>query len=380
MDRSPPRIARGGWLDALRFIVGSLIILYHFREASPVPLPQLHPVFDRGYLLTDFFIIDSGYVLARIYGDRLAAGQASLRAYTRQRLLRVIPAHLVVGLILVAIVGGAALAGVAPSNPRWFDWSQLPAQVLLVQAWGVPGGQGWNAPTWTLSALIGCYLLLPWICRSVWRWPPILVVIGAVVLVVAADLAASLWLGDPIYRLPMRYGILRALPLFLLGVAAAYYGSRVYVAPRLAGAIGLAAAVALVGLQAVGAFSLLSLGLMTGIIWAAGAIPVLRPSRLIEHLALMSFSMFLTNEVSRIVWFGMLDALGQDALQSGVRWALWSVGFAGAFVAAAVFRYAFDRPVQTWLNLSRKNRAAGDHAAVAAPRASGTVVAAEHAS
>ena len=89
MNSRPPRIARGGWLDALRFIVGALIILYHFREASPVPLPQLHPVFDRGYLLTDFFIIDSGYVLARIYGDRLAAGQASLRAYARQRLLRV---------------------------------------------------------------------------------------------------------------------------------------------------------------------------------------------------------------------------------------------------------------------------------------------------
>ena len=379
INPSPPRIARGGWLDALRFVVGALIILYHFREASPVPLPQLHPVFDRGYLLTDFFIIDSGYVLARIYGDRLAAGQASLRAYARQRLLRVIPAHLVVSLILVAIVGGAALVGVAPSNPRWFDWSQLPAQVLLIQAYGVPGGQGWNAPTWTLSALIGCYLLLPWICRALWRWPPVLVVIGAVVLVVAADLAASLWLGDPIYRLPMRYGILRALPLFLIGVAAAYYGSRVYVAPRLAGAIGLAAAVALVSLQAVGAFSLLSLGLMTGIIWAAGAVPVLRPSRLVEHLALMSFSMFLTNEVSRIVWFGLLDALGQDALPSGARWALWSVGFVGAFVAAAVFRYGFDRPVQSWLNPSLTNRAAGDHAAVAAPRASGAVVSAEHA-
>ena len=116
MKSRPPRIARGGGLDALRFIVGALIILYHFREASPVPLPQLHPVFDRGYLLTDFFIIDSGYVLARIYGDRLAAGQASLRAYARQRLLRVIPAHLVVSLILVVLVGGAALAGIAPSN------------------------------------------------------------------------------------------------------------------------------------------------------------------------------------------------------------------------------------------------------------------------
>ena len=371
MDRSPPRIARGGWLDALRFIVGALIILYHFREAAPVPLPQFHPVFDRGYLLTDFFIIDSGYVLARIYGDRLATRQASLGAYVRQRLLRVIPAHLVVSLILVAIVGGAALAGVSPSNPQWFDWSQLPAQVFLVQAYGVPGGQGWNAPTWTLSALIGCYLLLPWICRALWRWPPALVLVGAVIVVIISNLAASMWLGDPIYRLPLRFGIVRALPLFLLGVAAAYYGSRVYVAPRISGAIGLAAAATLIVLQAFGAFSLLSLGLMTVIIWAAGAIPVLKPSRLVEHIALMSFSMFLTNEVTRIVWFGLLEALGQAALPSGARWALWSVGFIGAFVVAAVFRYGFDLPVQTWFGSSRSRRAMAGQ--------SGAVVSAEHA-
>lgn len=348
----PPRIARGGWLDALRFIVGALIILYHFREAAPVPLPQFHPVFDRGYLLTDFFIIDSGYVLARIYGDRLAARQTSLRAYARQRLLRVIPAHLIVSLILVAIIGGAALAGVAPSNPRWFDWSELPAQVLLLQAYGIPGGQGWNAPTWTLSALIGCYLLLPWICRVLWRCPPTMVMVGAVILVVAADYAAIWWLGDPIYRLPMQFGILRALPLFLLGVAAAFYGSRVYFAPRLAKAIGVSAAVALIGFQAIGPFSLISLGLMTIVIWAAGAIPVCKPSRLIEHLALMSFSMFLTNEVSRIVWFGLLEKIGLDRASAEAGWALWTLGFIGAFAAAAVFRYGFDRPVQKWLNPS----------------------------
>jgi len=62
----PVRISRGGWLDILRFVAGALIILYHFREAAPTPLGQFHPVFDRGYLLTNFFIIDSGYVLSRI--------------------------------------------------------------------------------------------------------------------------------------------------------------------------------------------------------------------------------------------------------------------------------------------------------------------------
>ena len=56
-------IVRGGWLDALRFIVAGLIILHHFQMSAPVPLAEgLHPVFERGgFLLTNFFLIDSGY-------------------------------------------------------------------------------------------------------------------------------------------------------------------------------------------------------------------------------------------------------------------------------------------------------------------------------
>src|SRR5690606_29150838 len=66
----PPPISRGGWLDALRFIVAALIILHHFQMSAPVPLAEsLHPVFERGgFLLTNFFLIDSGYVLMRVYG------------------------------------------------------------------------------------------------------------------------------------------------------------------------------------------------------------------------------------------------------------------------------------------------------------------------
>lgn len=350
--RRPARIARGGWLDVLRFAAGSLIILYHFREAAPLPLGQIHPVFDRGFLLTDFFIIDSGYVLARIYGERLASGGMDVRTYARQRLLRVFPAHLAVIAGLAALVAAAALAGFRPSNPQWFDWSQLPAQALLVQAYGVPGGVGWNAPTWTLSALIGCYLLLPWVCRALWGRPWATAAV-AIALLFAADVASRVWLGDPVYRLPLRFGFLRAFPLFLLGVAAAVVGARVYVRPAVAGALGLGAVGALALVQAVGPFGLASLLLMTLIIWAAGALPVVRPSRLIEHLGLMSFAMFLTNEVTRIVWFGAFDAVGQSDWSVGMRWGVWAAGLAAAFMGAAAFRYGFDRPVQDRLNPPR---------------------------
>ena len=347
---APPRLARGGWLDVLRFTAGALIVLYHFRQAAPVPLGEVHPAFDRGYLLTNFFIIDSGYILARIYGDRFAARTASFPAYVRQRLLRLVPAHLVVIAGLAALVAAAALFGIRPSNPLWFDWGQLPAQLMLVQAYGVPGGQGWNAPTWTLSALLGCYLLLPWVCRGLWRRPAWMAAAGAVMLVVAADLASRAFLGDPLYRLPLRHGFLRALPLFLLGVAAAQLGARHYVSPRVAGALGLAAFAAFVIVQMIGEAGLVSLALLTVMIWAAGALPVVRPSRVIEALGLMAFALFLTNEVTRIVWFAAADALGQAEWPEPIRWAVWGAGVAAAFIGAALFRYGFDRPVQAWIN------------------------------
>lgn len=178
--------------------------------------------------------------------------------------------------------------------------------------------------------------------------------IGAGLLMIATDWACRTWLGEPLYRLPLRFGFIRALPLFLLGVAAALFGSRIYSTPVWAGRIGLLALVGLVATQVIGHFALVTVVLLTVLIWAAGALPTVRPSRLIEHLGLMSFAMFLTNEVSRIVWFGVFDALGHSNWPLGLRWGVWSAGLVTAFLAAAVFRYGFDRPAQAWLNPSRR--------------------------
>ena len=117
---------------------------------------------------------------------------------------------------------------------------------------------------------------------------------------------------------------------------------------------GIVALGVLVCAQVIGTTALLSLLLLTVMIWAAGATPVARPSRLIEHLGLMSFAIFLTNEVVRILWFGVFDAIGQAGWSSDVRWAIWTAGLASAFIGAAIFRYAFDRPVQARLNPPRR--------------------------
>jgi len=360
-------IARGGWLDAIRFIVAVLIVLHHFQAAGPIALAEsLHPAFEHtGFLLTNLFIIDSGYVLMRLYSQSLATGQVSPGEFLTRRVLRVVPAHLMMGLALVALVVGSAALGLAPRNPEWFDWSQLPAQLGLVQAFGIPGGLGWNAPTWSISALIGCYLAFPWIVRSCarlgpWTW----LVVGIGLYLIANELARAL-LGYPVYQMPMKFGFFRALPLFFLGMALAAFAHRVWINPALARWVGVLATVGLIALQFYGKNALPSLVMISLIILAAGAIPVARPSRLIERAALVSFSMFISNEVVRIAWFGVVNvAIARLDLSEPVQWALWFAGVGMAVAFAFAFHHMVDGPLQDWLKARTRHRSPAPKKAV----------------
>jgi len=355
-------IVRGGWLDALRFIVAGLIILHHFQMSAPVPLAEgVHPVFERGgFLLTNFFLIDSGYVLMRVYGASVARGSMSAGDFFLKRYLRVLPAHLIMGLSLVALVVVGGALGFAPRAPEWFRWDQLPAQLTLTQAFGVHGGYGWNAPSWSVSALIGCYLAFPWILRGLVKLGPWSVLaLGVSGYLVANQLTWTL-LGYPVYQMPMGFGFFRALPLFFLGMTLAWFAQKVWVAPRLAGWAGIGAALLLAFVQYFDKHALISLACISVIILAAGATPTPRPSKWVEKAAQVSFSMFITNEVVRITWFGFANVLiAKFALPSPVQWALWFAGVAAAFVFAFLFHAIVDTPIQDrirgWLKSRRRS-------------------------
>jgi peptidoglycan/LPS O-acetylase OafA/YrhL len=343
-------IVRGGWLDALRFIVAGLIILHHFQGAGPIALAEgLHPVFERGgFLLTNFFLIDSGYVLMRVYGASVAGGRLSASDFFLKRYLRVLPAHLIMGLSLVVLIVGGGALGFSPRAPEWFRWDQLPAQLTLTQAFGVPGGLGWNAPSWSISALIGCYLAFPWLLKGIARlgpWSVLALGVGGYLLV--NQLTWSL-LGYPVYQMPMGYGFIRALPLFALGMALAWFAQKVWISPKLAARAGIGAALALAVVQYFDKHALASLACISVIILAAGATPTPRPSKWVEKAAQVSFSMFITNEVVRIAWFGVANvAIVRFALPVGAQWALWVGGVAAAFAFAFAFHFLVDNPIQS---------------------------------
>lgn len=352
-------IVRGGWLDALRFIVAGLIILHHFQGAGPVALAESwHPVFERGgFLLTNFFLIDSGYVLMRVYGAAIAGGRMSAGDFFLKRYLRVIPAHLMMGLALVVLIVGGGALGFSPRAPEWFRWDQLWAQLTLTQAFGVPGGYGWNAPSWSISALIGCYLAFPWLLKGLARlgpWSVLALGVGGYLL--ANQLTWAL-LGYPVYQMPMGYGFIRALPLFALGMALAWFAQKVWISPKLAGWAGVAAAVALAVVQSFDKHALVSLACISAIILAAGATPTPRPSKWVEKAAQVSFSMFITNEVVRIAWFGVANvAIARFALPVSAQWALWVGGVAAAFVFAFAFHFMIDNPIQSRIRAWLKGR------------------------
>jgi peptidoglycan/LPS O-acetylase OafA/YrhL len=243
-----------------------------------------------------------------------------------------------------------------PQHPEFLEWRDLPSELFLVQAFGVPGGEGWNSPTWTLSALMGCYLLFPplWRAQAKIKSPGVVlaIVVGFVVL---CDLASRRFAGVPIYEFTSKVGIVRAVPLFLLGAALARVSEATWIAPRSAVVATYGAAAALIGLQFAGQFDVASIIAISIMVVGAGAVPSKHPSRLLKTAALVSFAIFITNEFVRSAYVGVLHALTHGrVLSPAAAWASWWGALAFALIFAVIFHYVVDMPTQRLIKRLRK--------------------------
>ena len=359
-----PVATRGGALDGLRFMAALLIVLYHYGQDALIPLETLHPVFGRGYLATDFFLILSGFVLGRAYGAQILGGRIGLFSFLQKRLARIWPGQLIVLAGLAAVVVAATAVGFAPSHAEHFTLPALLMQVFMVQAWGVPGGGGWNHQSWSLSALLVCYAAFP----LAWRWisrlssPTALMSLG-MASVIAGDLICVSLLDRHIYDLDFHFGLVRAAPLFLLGVCIARVVEQGRPPARTAGLLAAVSILALALLQVAGRFDLLSVTAIAGIVLAFGRLPVRRPSALIEQGAKLSFALFITHSLTGMIWFGVLGAVraGVD-LPVWLDWTLWAMSLPAALVVAALFHRLIDAPIQRWLAPRLEGRARADPA------------------
>ena len=342
---------RGGALDGLRFAAALLIVLYHYGAEAPVVLADLHPVFGRGYLATDFFLILSGFVLGRAYGGQILAGSVGLFAFLKKRLTRLWPAQLMVLATMGIIVLAAEALGDHPAHPANFTPLALLMQAFMVQAWGIAGGGGWNHPSWSLSALLVCYAAFP----LLWRWigrmtSPAAVLALGLTAMMGADLICLKLLNHTIYDLDFNLGVVRAAPLFLLGVCIARMVELDAPSERMARVLAGLAFVAFVMLQIAGRVDLASLICIAVIVLGLGRLVVRRPSALIEQGAKLSFALFVTHALTGLLWFGGLETLARHvALAPWLHWSLWALSLPLALVVAALFHRLVDEPLQAWM-------------------------------
>jgi peptidoglycan/LPS O-acetylase OafA/YrhL len=338
-------------LDVLRFMAAGFILVYHFGQNAPVILPEMSPVFDQGWLATDFFLILSGFVLSRAYGARLAAGRIATGPFMLRRIGRLWPSHMVVLLLLaVLIVGGTAL-GYPPNHPEKYSLIDFVSQVFMVHGWGGFEEPGWNVPTWTLSSLIVCYALFALYARHVQAMSRAGLAALLTAVMVAAFAGAHA-VDHAFADLPFRFALMRAVPLFVAGtlierlLAPVNIGKPAFFA-------GLAAAVlAIVMLETHGRgliSDVIGLSLLAAIIGLGGAVS-LRGNHLTHQMGRVSFSLFLTHSLVGAVWFALIPKVTERfELSVTAQWAVWGSGIATAIVVAFVFEALVDRPLSQWV-------------------------------
>ncbi len=205
-------------LTALRFFAAFWVVMYHYWPNLSAALPPA--IIGKGYLGVEAFFTLSGFILCHVYLQGFGAGTFRYGDFLWNRMARVYPLHLVtlVGVGLMAAAAG--LAGIAVDH-NMLAWSALPANLLLVQAWGFAPLAGWNHPSWSISAEWFAYLSFPIFALAAWRLRdrPRVAVCLALALIAALYPAFQALAGFPLTEATIRWGFLRIVPCFAYGCA-----------------------------------------------------------------------------------------------------------------------------------------------------------------
>lgn len=204
--------ARYEALDALRGLAAIMVVLFHCEILSHL---NGFTLVRRGEVFVDFFFVLSGFVIASAYADRLDDGRALAR-FAVLRVGRIWPLHMamLIAFIAVEIVKYAVPAFGAGGDPAFTGANApllIPANILLVQAFGFSGELSWNTPAWSISAEMAAYAVFALAAFLAPRRLP-----AALTLVAAA--AFALLLLDPEgMATTARSGAARALYGFSIG-------------------------------------------------------------------------------------------------------------------------------------------------------------------
>jgi peptidoglycan/LPS O-acetylase OafA/YrhL len=342
-------------LDAFRLIAALGIVLHHCAIYSDVMGWNTHvAAFDNLRLCVDFFFALSGFVLMHVHGARVASGGDYVR-FLQKRLARIYPLHalmVMVFLLLALAVAGKPMAlRVAPV----LDPGAALPNLTLLHSFGVMPTLSLDFPSWSISAEWFLYLLFPALAALVLRIGPRTALLAAIAFALALALTRdALGLRDWT-RATVDFGMLRALPSFLAGMAVCVIVER---APhvRLSWTWVYVAGAALTGLLLSPVPAALAIGLFPAFIGLValaergGAATFLTKSPF-PALGEASYSVYLLHALVMLLGAEAITATGVSGLAAFV--ALTTATIALTIpLALLVFRF-YEAPMRRWLSPAR---------------------------
>ena len=203
-----------------RFGAALLIMAYHFLHYSD-EVDAWARWFEHMLPLLDMFFMISGFLIYERYADKLRRPAAYL-PFIWRRLARLYPLHAATTgfFILVGIAWQFGLIHSYAGAAR-YDWSTLPANILLMQGWGLTDALTFNYVSWSLSAEWFCYLAAPLVVFAALRAGAAGLIALAVIAYAGTEYAiAQGWTFGESMGETKTWGAYRAFASFALGALA----------------------------------------------------------------------------------------------------------------------------------------------------------------
>ena len=205
-------------LTSLRFFAAMWVVLFHYWPHLAVA--GTPPLVAKGYLGVECFFVLSGFILCHVYLPAFEQDRFRYGDFLWARIARIYPLHIAT-LVAIGLMAGAALAAGMPVDSDVLSLPALPANLAMVQAWGLSPVAGWNHPSWSISAEWFAYLTFPVfaIATIALRRRPAVAVAGALTLLAILYVGFERITGFPLTRATISWGALRIVPCFVLGCA-----------------------------------------------------------------------------------------------------------------------------------------------------------------
>jgi peptidoglycan/LPS O-acetylase OafA/YrhL len=348
-------------LTGLRALAALLVLLLHIKTDLPSALSDYLPFINRGWLGVDVFFVLSGFVLAHVYGRFLATPcLADVRIFFWHRFVRIYPVHIaLLGALVVMVLVGRA-AGISFNHPEGWTLAGLVRSALLLQIWSADkisgfANNGWNGPSWSISAEAFAYLMLPVIA-------PVLMLIRRPIVAFAVA-AAALGVMIAIFKVaqwPMYSGVgisaaLRVSCEFICGAAlsrAADFSAKSARTPYLLGDIvGICGLVLFLIGASVRFSTLLTIPFIAMMIWGAATArgPLARSlgSRPLIWLGDISYSIYMVHMPALLVIVRAWQHLGYAGWPQPMRLVAIAITAGIVIGLAATIYYAIEWPLRT---------------------------------